>query len=57
MEPTLKADVPMVALILVTLWVLGSISSYTLGGYLHFFLLAAICLMGPRVILGRKPAS
>ena len=47
---------PMVALILATLWVLGSISSYTLGGYLHFFLLAAICLMLPRLILGRKAA-
>ena len=57
MQPTLKVDVPMVALILATLWVLGSISSYTLGGYLHFLLLAAICLMLPRVIRGRKAAS
>ena len=56
MEPTLRADMPMVALILATLWVLGSISSYTLGGYLHFFLLAAICLMLPRLLLGRKAA-
>ena len=57
MEHTLKVDAPMVALILVTLWVLGSISSYTLGGYLHLFLLAAICLMLPRLIRGRKAAG
>ena len=57
MEPTLKADVPMVALILVTLWVLGSVSSYTLGGFLHLFLLAAIGMMLPRLIRGRKAAS
>jgi len=57
MHPTLKADAPMVALILTTLWILGSISSYTLGGYLHFFLLAAICLMLPRLIWGRKAAG
>jgi hypothetical protein len=57
MQPVLKADVPMVALILATLWVLGWISSYTLGGFLHLFLLAAICLMLPRLIRGRKAAS
>jgi hypothetical protein len=55
--PTLKADVPMVALILAMLWVLGSISSYTLGGYIHLFLLAAIGMMLPRLIWGRKAAS
>jgi Family of unknown function (DUF5670) len=57
MQPPLKADVPLVALVLATLWLLGSISSYTLGGFLHVFLLAAICLMLPRLILGRKAAS
>ena len=57
MEPTLKADMPMVALIFVTLWVLGSVSSYTMGGFLHIFLLAAIGMMLPRLIWGRKAAS
>lgn len=57
MQPTLRADVPMVALILTTLWVLGSISSYTLGGFLHLFLLAAIGMMLPRLVWGRKPAG
>ncbi len=57
MQPTLKADVPMVALILVTLWVLGLVSSYTLGGFLHLFLLAAIGMMLPRLIWGRRPRA
>ena len=57
MEPTLNADMSMVALILATLWVLGLVSSYTMGGFLHLFLLAAIGMMLPRLILGRKAAS
>ena len=55
--PTLKADVPMVALILATLWVLGMVSSYTMGGFLHIFLLLAVGIMLPRLIRGRKAAS
>ena len=47
----------MVALILVTLWVLGAVSSLTMGGFLHILLLAAICMMLPRLILGRKAAN
>ena len=57
MQPTFKADMPMVALIFLALWVLGSVSSYTMGGFLHLFLLAAIGLMLPRLIWGRKAAS
>ena len=48
--------IPMVALILTTLWVLGMVSSHTMGGFLHVFLLAAIAMMLPRVIRGRKAA-
>lgn len=47
----------MVSLIFMTLWVLGSVSSYTMGGFLHIFLLAAIGMMLPRLIWGRKAAS
>jgi hypothetical protein len=56
MEPTLRMDMPMVALIFVTVWVLGLVSSYTMGGFLHVFLLVAIGMMLPRVIWGRKAA-
>ena len=57
MQPTLKADVSMVALVLAALWVLGWISSYTLGGFLHLFPLAAIGIMLPRLVWGRKAAG
>ena len=46
--------IPMVAMILVTLWVLGAVSSYTMGGFLYVFPLAAVAVMAPRVIRGRK---
>ncbi len=42
------------ALIFVVLWLLGSVSSVTMGGLLHILLAAAIGLMLPRVIQGRK---
>lgn len=44
----------MVALIFVAFWVVGSVSSFTMGGFLHLFLLVAIGMMLPRVIWGRK---
>ena len=47
----------MVAMIFVTLWVLGSVSSFTMGGFLHIFLIAGIGMMLPRLIWGRKAAS
>jgi hypothetical protein len=44
----------MVALILMALWVLGSVSSLTMGGGLHILLVAGVGIMLPRIILGRK---
>ena len=40
------------ALILVVLWLLGSISSFTVGGFIHVFLALAIGMMLPRIIAG-----
>lgn len=48
---------PTVALILMALWVLGSVSSLTLGGGLHILLFAAVGMMLPRIIRGRKAAE
>jgi hypothetical protein len=45
------------ALILVVLWLLGSISSFTIGGFIHVFLAVAIGMMLPRIIVGRKVAE
>jgi hypothetical protein len=55
--PSLQLGLPAVALILTVLWVLGSISSLTLGGGLHVLLVAAIAMMVPRILWGRKPVK
>jgi hypothetical protein len=43
------------ALILFVLWLLGLISSYTLGGFLHILLVLAIIAVLIRIIQGRRP--
>lgn len=43
------------AVILVILWLLGLVSSYTLGGYIHILLVVAIIMVLLRLISGRKP--
>ena len=40
--------------ILLVLWLLGLVSSYTLGGYIHILLLLAIAVLLIRVIQGRR---
>ena len=40
--------------VLVILWLLGMVSSYTLGGFIHILLLVAIAVVLIRVIQGRK---
>jgi Family of unknown function (DUF5670) len=42
------------AMTLVVVWLLGAISSVTMGGFLHILLVAAIGMMLQRVIYGRK---
>jgi len=44
-----------ILLLLVVLWLLGMVSSYTLGGFIHLLLVVAIALMLIRVIQGRNP--
>jgi len=41
--------------ILLILWLLGMVSSYTLGGYIHLLLLIALVVVIIRVIQGRNP--
>jgi hypothetical protein len=42
------------AIILIILWVLGLVSSYTLGGFIHILLVVAIIVVVLRVIRGRS---
>jgi hypothetical protein len=44
-----------VAVVLVILWLLGLITSYTMGGFIHILLVVAIIVILVRVINGRKP--
>ena len=41
--------------ILVILWLLGLISGYTIGGFVHILLVIAIVVVLIRVIQGRRP--
>jgi len=43
-----------IAVILVVLWLLGLVSSYTMGGFIHLLLVLAIVVVLVRVISGRK---
>jgi hypothetical protein len=41
--------------ILLVLWLLGLVSSYTLGGFIHILLVLAIVVLLINVITGRRP--
>jgi hypothetical protein len=43
-----------VAIILLVLWILGLVSSYTMGGLIHLFLVIAIVMIAINVIQGRR---
>lgn len=45
----------LIAVILVVLWLLGMVSSYTMGGFIHILLVIAIIVVLLRIISGRKP--
>jgi hypothetical protein len=44
-----------IGIILLILWLLGLVSSYTLGGFIHVLLVLAIVVILIRVIQGRRP--
>ena len=44
-----------IAVILIVLWILGLVSSYTMGGFIHILLVLAIVLVLLRLIRGRAP--
>jgi len=43
-----------IAVILVVLWLLGFVSSYTMGGFIHVLLVIAVVVVLVRVIRGRR---
>lgn len=46
-----------IAVVLIALWLLGLITSYTMGGFIHVLLVIAIIVVLVNVINGRKPLS
>ncbi len=44
-----------IAVVLIILWLLGMVSSYTMGGVIHILLVIAVVVVLLRVISGRKP--
>jgi hypothetical protein len=50
-----KTMLTTILVVLVVLWLLGMVSSYTLGGFIHLLLVLAIALLLIRVIQGRRP--
>jgi hypothetical protein len=45
-----------ILVLLIVLWLLGMVSSYTLGGFIHILLVLAIAVVLIRVIQGRRPS-
>jgi hypothetical protein len=43
-----------IAVVLIVLWLLGLVTSYTLGGFIHVLLVIAIVVVLVRVIQGRR---
>jgi len=43
-----------IAIILIILWAVGLVSSYTMGGFIHILLVIAIIVILMRVIQGRR---
>lgn len=43
-----------IAILLVVMWALGLVSSYTLGGYIHLLLVIAVIVVALRIIQGRS---
>jgi len=46
-----------IALILIVLWLLGLVSSYTMGGFIHILLVVAIVVILLRLIRGQPPVK
>ena len=44
-----------IAVVLVVLWLLGLVSGYTIGNFIHILLVVAIIIVLVRVIQGRRP--
>jgi hypothetical protein len=44
-----------ISIVLLVLWALGLVSSYTMGGFIHLLLVVAVVVVLVRIIQGRRP--
>lgn len=44
-----------IAVVLIILWLLGLVTSYTMGGFIHILLVIAIVMILVNLISGRRP--
>jgi Family of unknown function (DUF5670) len=44
-----------IAVVLLVLWLLGFVTAYTMGGFIHVLLVIAVVVILVRVIQGRSP--
>ncbi len=44
----------LLAIILILLWLLGMVSSYTIGGFIHILLVVAVIMLLVRLIQGKR---
>ena len=44
-----------IAVVLIILWLLGLVTTYTVGGFIHILLVIAVVLILVRIIQGRNP--
>ena len=44
-----------IAIVLIILWLLGLVTSYTMGGFIHILLVIAIVVILIRLVQGRRP--
>jgi hypothetical protein len=55
MAPRWETDVLYtIAIVLLVLWLLGLVSSFTMGGFIHILLVAAIVMVLVRLVQGRR---
>jgi hypothetical protein len=53
-QPGEKIMLETLAIVLILLWLLGLVSSYTIGGFIHILLVIAIIVILLRVVQGRR---
>jgi hypothetical protein len=44
-----------IAVVLIVLWLLGLVTSYTMGGFIHVLLVIAVVMILVNIIQGRRP--